>query len=76
MQEQSKLVRFPAMACGLVGAGVKLHVLDEVFHATARAVDLLVKMLAPAVKIGDDKADVRAKHRGLDPCDDFFFASP
>ena len=33
----------PAVAGGAVGARVELHVLDEILHASARAIDLFVE---------------------------------
>ena len=46
MQEQAELVRLPTRARGLVRTRVEFHVLDQVFHPPARAVDVLVEMLA------------------------------
>src|SRR5262245_64831498 len=48
VQEEAELDGLPARARGLVGARAELHVLDQVLGAPARAVDLLVEMLAPA----------------------------
>jgi hypothetical protein len=48
------------MAGSAVGARVELHVLDEILHASARAVDLFVEDFCPAWQVGDDEACVAA----------------
>src|SRR2546427_9235760 len=65
VQEQAELIGLPARAGGLVGARVELHVLDQVLHAPARAVHLLVKKLSSTLEVGDDEAHVLAHVGGL-----------
>ncbi len=48
VQEEPELVGLPAVARRAVGFGVKLVILDHVFHPAAGAIDLLVKHLGPA----------------------------
>src|SRR5262249_56979095 len=76
VQEQAELVGLPARARGLVRARAELHVLDQVLHAPARAVDLLVEMLAPACEVGDDEARVGAELGRLDAGDHLLLARP
>jgi hypothetical protein len=74
VQEEAELVRLPAMTRRLVRARRELHVLDQVLHAPARAVDLLVQDLGSdwrasgttPVEAGDDEAGVRPQVRRLD----------
>ncbi len=47
VQEEAELVGLPAMTGRLVGTRVQLHVFDQILHAAARAVDLLVEVLGP-----------------------------
>src|SRR5256886_14091142 len=58
------------MAGGAVGARIELHVLDEILHASARAVDLFVEDFCPAWQVGDDEAYVAALLARLDAGDD------
>ena len=70
MQKEAELVGLPAVAGSLVGSRVELEVLDQVLHPPARAVDLLVKHLAPAGQVGDDEAHVGTERGRLHMGDD------
>jgi len=76
MQEQAELVPLPAMAGSAVGFCVELVLLDQVLHVGARAIDLLIKMLASARYIGHDIAHVRPFLGGLDAGDDLAHDGP
>ena len=70
MKEQAELIGLPAAAGGAVGARVELYVLDEILHAPACAIDLLVEDFCPAWQVGDDEAYVAALLARLDAGDD------
>src|SRR5262249_29213497 len=70
VKEQAELIGLPAVAGGAVGARVELHVLDEILHAPACAIDLLVEDFCPAWQVGDDEAYVAALLARLDAGDD------
>src|SRR5947209_6795294 len=74
--EQAELIGLPAVAGGAVGARVELHVLDEILHAPARAIDLFVEHFCPAWQIGDDEAYVAALLAGFDAGDDLAGLAP
>ena len=76
MKEQAELIGLPAMAGGAVGARVELHVLDEILHAPARAVDLFVEDFCPPWQVGDDEAYVAALLARLDAGDDLARLAP
>jgi hypothetical protein len=70
VKEQAELNGLPAVAGGAVGARVELHVLDEILHAPAGAIDLFVEAFCPAWQVGDDEAYVAALLARLDAGDD------
>ena len=76
VKEQAELIGLPAMAGGAVGARVELHVLDEILHAPARAVDLFVEDFCPPWQVGDDEAYVAALLARLDAGDDLAGLAP
>ena len=76
MQEQAELIGLPTRAGGLVGTRVELHVLDQIFHAPALAIDLVVEMLGAAGEIGDDEACIGAERRRLDAGDHLVRPAP
>ena len=76
VKEQAELIGLPAMAGGAVGARVELHVLDEILHAPACAVDLFVEDFCPARQVGDDEACVAALLARLDAGDDLARLAP
>ena len=76
VQEQAELVGLKAMACGLVSAGIKFPVLDQVFGGAAHAVNFFVKMLAAAFETGDDEAGIGAVCRRLNAGNDLALAAP
>src|SRR6516162_797751 len=76
VKEQAELIGLPAVAVGAVGARVELHVLDEIFHAPACAIDLFVEDFCPAWQVGDDEAYVAALLARLDAGDDLAGLAP
>src|SRR5207302_10637420 len=76
VEVQADLSRLPAMAGGAVGARVELHVLDEILHASASAVDLILQDFCPAWQVGDDEAHIAALLARLDAGDDLAGLAP
>src|SRR6266699_544358 len=76
VKEQAELIGLPAVAGGAVGARVELHVLDEILHAPACAIDLFVEDFCPAWQVGDDEAYVAALLARLDAGDDLAGLAP
>ena len=69
-----KLVGFPSVTRGAVGFGVKLVLLDHVFHPATGAIDPLVEQFGAARQVGDDEADIRPPCGGLDAGNDLALA--
>src|SRR5438270_7863426 len=76
VQEEPELIGLPARARGLVGARVEFHILDQVLHAPARAVHLLVENLSSTFEVGDDEAHVGPHVCRLDAGDDLALLAP
>src|SRR2546430_11340704 len=76
VKEQAELIGLPAVAGGAVGARVELHVLDEILHAPACAIDLFVEDFCPAWQVGDDEPYVAALLARLEEGDDLAGHAP
>src|SRR5262249_24029355 len=76
VKEQTELIGLPAMAGGAIGASVELHVLDEILHASACAIDLFVEDSCPPWQVGDDEACIAALLARLDAGDDLAGLAP
>ena len=76
VQEQTELIGLPPRARRLVRARVELHVLDEILHAPACAIDLFVEDFCPAWQVGDDEAYVAALLARFDAGDDLAGLAP
>ena len=70
MQKEPELVGLPAMTRRTVGPGIKLMLLDQIFHPSTDTMDLLIKMFASTRQIADDIAHIGALFGGFDASDD------